>query len=149
MARMCDYPQWNESLHSARKQPLLQNKHKKSQIHVWKCTQGQSPSFLDRQEKEAWVQICFQMDSDPKQTAKLVTKWLKSYKVNVMEQTSQSSDLNPNENLCAKLKSHVRLEQGGLPTWPTPLLSGGMGQNSCQLLWGAYGENIQIIFLIV
>ena len=33
--------------YSARKKPLLQKLHKKSQITVCKCTQGQRPSFLE------------------------------------------------------------------------------------------------------
>ncbi|CAJ0918940.1 unnamed protein product [Ranitomeya imitator] len=51
------------------------------------------------------------MDSDPKHTAKRVTKWLKDSKVNVLEWPSQSSDLNPFENLWAKLIRQVRARQ--------------------------------------
>ena len=51
-----------------------------------------------------WV---FQMDKDPKHTSKVVAKWLKDNKVKVLEWSSQSSDLNPIENLWAELKKYV------------------------------------------
>ena len=54
------------------------------------------------------------MDNDPKHASKVVTKWLKDNIVKVLEWQSQSPDLNP-----------------------TPALSGGMGQNSLNLLWEA------------
>ena len=59
-----------------------------------------------------WV---FQMD-------KVVAKCLKDNKVKVLEWPSQRPDLNPIENSV------------------TPALSGGMGQNSPNLLWEAFGR---------
>ena len=52
-----------------------------------------------------WV---FQMDNDPKHTSKVVEKWLKDFKVKVLEWLSQSPELNPIENLWAELNKRVR-----------------------------------------
>ncbi|CDQ70398.1 unnamed protein product [Oncorhynchus mykiss] len=66
-----------------------------------------------------WV---FQMDNDPKHTSKVVAKWLKDNKV---KWPSQSHDLKPIEKEAYK------------PESVTPALSGGMDQNSPNLLWEA------------
>ena len=52
-----------------------------------------------------WV---FQMNNDPKHTSKVVAKWFKDNKVNVLEWTSQSSGLNLIEHFWTELKKRVR-----------------------------------------
>ena len=84
-----------------------------------------------------WV---FQMDNDPKYTSKVVSEWLKDNNVKVLEWPSQSSDLNPIENLWAELEKVCVSKEVYKPDSVTPALSGRMGQNSPNLLWEAYGR---------
>ena len=73
------------------------------------------------------------MDNDHKHTSKVVAKGLKDSKVKVLEWPSQIPDLNPIENLWAELKVFASKE-AYKPNSVTPALSGGMGQNSPNLL---------------
>ena len=78
------------------------------------------------------------MDIDPKHTYKVVEKWLKD-KVMELEGPSHSPDLNPIENV-GRTEKVCASKEAYKPDSVTPALSGGMGQNSPNLLWDACGR---------
>lgn len=73
------------------------------------------------------------MDNDPKHTAKPVIKWLKDNKVNVLEQASQSPELNPIENVKVVYK-HDSVHQFCQEEWDT------IPANHCEKLVEGYSK---------
>ena len=89
----------------------------------------------------------FQMDNDPKPTSKVVAKWPKDNKVKVFERPSQSPDLNPIENVWAKLKKHVRARR---PTNLTQVYTSSVRRNGpkfTQLIVGSLWKATQNVWL--
>ena len=84
-----------------------------------------------------WV---FQMDNDPKHTSKIVAKWLKDNKVKVLELPSQNPDFNPIKKCVGRTEKACASKKAYKPDSVTPALSGGMGQNSPNLVWEACGR---------
>ena len=75
------------------------------------------------------------MDNDPKHTSKVVAKWLKDNKVKVLEWPSQSPDLNLYRKYVGRTEKASANKEAYKPESVTSALSGGMGQNSPNLLW--------------
>ena len=84
-----------------------------------------------------WV---FQMDSNPRHTSKVVAKWLKDNKVKVLEWPSQSSGPQSYRQFVSRTEKACASKEAYKPDSVTPALSGGMGQNSLNLLWEACGR---------
>ena len=72
----------------------------------------------------------------PKHTSKVVAKWLKDNKVKVLEWPSPQS----HRTFVGRIEKVCSSKEAYKPDSVTPALSGGMGQNSPNLLWEACGR---------
>ena len=63
------------------------------------------PSARSLKLKRGWT---FQKDNDPKDTANETKEWFRNKRINVLQWPSQSSDMNPIENLWRELKLNVQ-----------------------------------------
>ena len=101
--------------------------------NIWHHEGGKLRGYIEAtsqdisQEVKAGRKWVFQMDNDPKRTSKVVAKCLKDNNVKELEWPSQ----RPQSYRKFVGRTEIAL---------TPALSGGMGQNSPNLLWEACGR---------
>ena len=110
--------------------------------------------ILDENVKESAEKLqlghnrMYQLDNDPKHTAKVVKKWSKDNDVNVREWQSQSPDLNPIENLWRDLTTRVMARK---PTNLTQLEAfakeewANIPQKTCRKLLDTYKSRLEAV----
>jgi hypothetical protein len=74
------------------------------------------------------------MDNDPKHTSKVVAKWQQSQGIGVAITKPWPQS---HRKLVGRTETACAIKEAYKPDSVTPALSGGMGQNSLNLLWEA------------